>query len=310
MRYCLNARGKNGRLILMDYNSPASIAKLMSEHNIHPLKRFGQNFLINENARASVVAALNPKATPCAKELAKSLQSGDAKKVLEGLDIWEVGPGLGAITKHILTLGASVTAFEIDKAYGEILKDLFAPFVKAGKLKIVLGDVMRTWAGELLQKEPCAVVGNLPYNIAATFIADTVERGAIFPRCVYTTQKEVAMRLVAPSGNKDYSSLSVLVQTYYDVQKVLDIGAACFYPVPAVQSTCVALTKKNTEGLPEAAGYSKFVRSCFSKRRKTLSNNIDRAILEKALIDGGRRAETLTIKEFLALFKASVELKG
>lgn len=308
-RYCLNARGKYDRLFFMDYNSPASIAKLMEQHNIHPLKRFGQNFLINENARASIVASICGYSAKDAKSFSLSRLPSQPKNPLEALTVWEVGPGLGSITKPLLDLGARVVAFEIDKAYIELLSGFFASFIKNGKLIIVAGDVLSTWEKTLSLAPPDITVGNLPYNIAATFIASTIERGALFPRCVYTTQKEVATRLAANPCAKDYSSLSVLVQTYYKVQKVLDIPPSSFYPVPQVLSTCVALTKKSEEPLPDPKAFSSLVRQCFSKRRKMLSNNIDPAILESANIDQRRRAETLGGKEFLSLYEAAISAK-
>jgi len=273
-------------------------------------KKHGQNFLINPAIRTKLL---------------------DALEVQDGAGVWEIGPGLGAMTAGLLERGARVTAFEIDPAFAQALREFF----DSDLFTLVEGDVMKTWLaynaagtdanGELF------LLGNLPYNIAAALLADFIEKGRFFTRLVVTVQKEVAQRMAAKPGSPDYSSFSVLCSSVYKVTPLSVIKPAAFYPPPRVDSQGLRL-----DLLPSAARclprlFYPLVRGLFSARRKTVKNtltafaasvaakekpgapaSIGEAINKTAAntaiealrhsgIAAERRPETLSIDEFAAL---------
>ena len=274
-----------------DYNSPAELKQVLDANGFSMQKKFGQNFLINEDARRRLV---------------------DALELTEGIKVWEVGPGLGAMTNTILERGADLTVFEIDRGFASLISGFFEDYSKGGTFRIVEGDVMKTWKGHLKEAgHPDRYFGNLPYNIAATIIADTIENNVRFDKCVFTVQKEVAQRMCAKPGTADYSSFSALCQWAYDVKPLLDLAGGNFWPKPNVDSRAVVFTKKADFPCcknPEL--FIKMQRALFSSRRKTVRNNLSQFLknndlavscLEKAGIDIMKRAEVLTLPELLQL---------
>ncbi len=274
-----------------DYNSPAELKKILEEHGFSMQKKFGQNFMLNPNARIKIASLL---------ELSPSDQ------------VWEVGPGLGCMSAEFLNSGASVKAFEIDKGFIQLLHGIFQDEEKSGKLSIVEGDVLKNWEREYKNTQiPIKLAGNLPYNIAATFIAGTIQKSCPFERCVFTVQKEVADRICAKPSSEDYSSFSVLCQFAYDVKPSIELGPGNFWPKPRVASKAVVLEKKASpvECLsPEL--FVKLVHTLFLSRRKTIQNNIKPLLpkdisqadfFAKAGISPSERAENLTVAQFAAL---------
>ena len=275
-----------------DYNSPAQLKTILDANGFSMQKKFGQNFLINENARNKLIDALDVK---------------------DGTSVWEVGPGLGAMTSGLLNRGCKLTAFEIDRGFISLLKNFFSDYMEKGSFNIVEGDVIKNWYKETQDASliPQRFFGNLPYNIAATIIADTIESGIRFDRCVFTVQKEVAVRMAAKPGSDDYSSLSVLCNWAYDVKNLMDLSGSNFWPKPNVDSRAVVFVKK--EDFPRCQNPKLFIkiqRALFSLRRKTVKNNLGgylnnsekaAAYLEKADIDPMLRAEVLTIEQMLKL---------
>lgn len=282
-----------------DYNSPAALNAFLEQRGMAMQKKFGQNFLINEGARKKISAALE-------------IKSGDI--------VWEVGPGLGSMTKELLDLGAKVVVFEIDRGFAACLEEFFKDEKDAETFSLVQGDVLKTWKQALKERgRPKYFFGNLPYNIAAALIADTIESGVRFEKCAFTVQKEVALRMAAKEDSKDYSSFSVLCQWAYDVKTICDLGRANFWPRPNVESRAVVFTKK--ADFPACQNDRLFVqmqRALFSSRRKTVKNNLTKflsgydpslgltadKILEKAGIDPSARAEALSVKKMLLLSDA------
>lgn len=282
-----------------DYNSPAELNAFLEQRGMAMQKKFGQNFLINQDVRKKIAAALQ-------------IQKGDS--------VWEVGPGLGSMTKELLDLGANVTVFEIDRGFASCLKEFFSEESQASNFNLVQGDVLKTWK-EYKKDNPLPkyFFGNLPYNIAAALIADTIESGVRFEKCAFTVQKEVAQRMAAKESSADYSSFSVLCQWAYDVKTICDLGRANFWPRPNVESRAVLFTKK--EDFPICQNPQLFVkmqRALFSSRRKTVKNNLSKflsaykgskgvsaeEVLKKAGISEQVRAEALTAKEMLLLSDA------
>ena len=275
-----------------DYNSPAELKNILDANGFSMQKKFGQNFLINQTARERLI---------------------DALQVEKDTTVWEVGPGLGAMTSGILEKGAELTVFEIDRGFAKLISGFFDEYKQKGSFKLVEGDVLKTWYNQTEKGTviPQRFFGNLPYNIAATIIADTIEKGIRFERCVFTVQKEVAVRMAAKPGSEDYSSLSVLCNWAYDVKPLMDLAGVSFWPRPNVDSRAVVFTKKaDFPRCENPALFIKMQRALFSSRRKTVRNNLqgylsnsDKAIecLNKAEIDPMLRAEVLTIEQMLKL---------
>lgn len=273
-----------------DYNSAAALKSVLDEHGYSMQKKFGQNFLINPDARKKIVDAL------------------DLEK---GTSIWEVGPGLGAMTNEILERGANLTAFEIDKGFASLINQFFESY-KDHNFRVIEGDVLKNWKKQLKEAgQPQRFFGNLPYNIAATLIANTIEEGVRFDRCVFTVQKEVALRMAAKPGTDDYSSFSVICQWAYDIKSIGDLSGSNFWPQPNVDSRSVVFTpKENFPNCENPQLFMKMQRALFSSRRKTVRNNLSvflsnkeltEKCLEEAQINPMTRAEVLTIEQMLKL---------
>lgn len=273
-----------------DYNSPLALKAFLDDNGMAMQKKFGQNFLVNEDAR---------------KKIIDSLDIGEASSV------WEVGPGLGCMTDEILSRGAKVTAFEIDHGFARLLRLFFEDYSKNDKFQLVEGDVLKTWKKNSVENGiPQRFFGNLPYNVAATIIADTINEGIRFDKVVVTIQKEVAQRMSAKEGSSNYSSFSVLCQWAYDIKNLVDLAGGNFWPVPNVASRAVLMTKK--EDFPRCDNpklFMRMIRQLFSSRRKTVRNNLlalaggektDMA-LEKAGIKASVRAEELSVDSLLKL---------
>ena len=268
-----------------DYNSPLALKAFLDENGMAMQKKFGQNFLVNENARKKIIDCLDVK---------------------EGMKVWEVGPGLGSMTDELLRRGVNLTAFEIDHGFARLVKQFFEDYSEKGSFSLVEGDVLKTWkkyCDENGQAE--RFFGNLPYNVAATIIADTINEGIRFDKIVVTVQKEVAQRMTALPGTENYSSFSVLCQWAYDISNIVDLAGGNFWPVPNVASRAVLMTKKESfPGCENPQLFMKMIRQLFSSRRKTIRNNLlgfaggaektDEA-LQNAGLKGSERAEDLSI---------------
>jgi 16S rRNA (adenine1518-N6/adenine1519-N6)-dimethyltransferase len=241
-------------------------------------KKFGQNFLIHEGARNALVDALD-------------IQAGDA--------VWEIGPGLGAMTRLLLDRGARVTVFEIDRGFIRALRELFPAEIAGQRLTVVEGDVLKTWhevSAGFQDREPVFLLGNLPYNIAGTLLADFIENRRLFRRSVVTVQKEVADRIMAAGGGKTYSSLTVLCSLFYDTRKVRAMKGAFFYPPPNVDSTGVCFDRKET--VPAVPGiFFPLTRALFARRRKTVYNNLYWFLAGRKTMPAMREEETAALCE-------------
>ena len=276
-----------------DYNSPSALKEFLDQNGLAMQKKFGQNFLVNEQARRAIVDGLD---------------------VHEGTTVWEVGPGLGAMTDELLRRGVNLTAFEIDHGFARLISQFFEDYTEKGNFRLVEGDVLKNWQKVAEENVPDRFFGNLPYNIAATIIGDTINAGIRFEKCVFTIQKEVGQRMVAKAGTDDYSSFSVLCQWAYDVKTVLDLAGGNFWPKPNVVSRAVLMTKKTDfPRCKNPQAFMKLIRALFASRRKTVRNNLlpfvqsgeqADAALEMAGIAATERAENLSVERLLALSDA------
>lgn len=273
-----------------DYNSAKNLKEILDQNGFSMQKKFGQNFLINPDARKKLIDCLD---------------------INKNTKVWEIGPGLGAMTSEILERGADLTVFEIDRGFISLISEFFKPYSEKNKFRIIEGDVLKNWKKELEKGKPDRLFGNLPYNIAATIIADTIENNIRFDKCVFTVQKEVAQRMCAKTGSEDYSSFSVLCNWAYDIKPVLDLNGNNFWPKPNVDSRAVIMTpKENFPCCKEPEHFCKLQRALFSSRRKNVRNNLtgfiknnDKALeyLKKAQIDPTLRAEVLSLEQILHL---------
>lgn len=282
-----------------DYDSPSSLKNFLDQQGMAMQKKFGQNFLINGPARRRLI---------------------DALQVDDVTSVWEVGPGLGAMTDEILSRGASVTAFEIDRGFASCVRDFFKDYETQGKFTLVEGDVLKTWKSQAEKQLPDRFFGNLPYNVAATIIADMISAGYRFPRSVVTVQKEVAQRMCATVGSKDYSSFSILCSWAYKVTPLMDLGGGSFWPRPNVDSRAVVMELR--EDFPRCQNpehFMKLLRGLFASRRKTIKNNLTvfysngeqaAAVLNEAKINPQIRAEELPLETLLHLSDISNSIVG
>lgn len=210
--------------------------------------------------------------------------------------------------------GVSLTVFEIDRGFSRVLNEFFSAYKNERKFAVIEGDVLKTWKNCASQNEiPERFFGNLPYNVAATIIADTINSGIRFDKCVFTVQKEVAQRMSAKPGTEDYSSFSVLCQWAYNVKNIADLAGGNFWPKPNVMSRAVLFTKKDAfPGCQNPELFMKMLRCVFALRRKTIKNNLSKmfpaAVFEKALetcgISPQERAENLPLERLLLLSDA------
>lgn len=221
--------------------------------------------------------------------------------------VWEIGPGLGAITTLLLDNPAQVFAFEIDGGFVSILNETFAD--REG-LVVVNGDFSDTWP-EVFRSlgTPDRIVGNLPYRSAASMLAGLVRGGCIPKRIVCTVQREVAQRIVAAVGSADYSGFSLICQAAWQPRVVGDLKPGSFYPPPGIVSTIVDLVPRKPACIKNSQFFVRTVRELFAARRKTVRNNLSRGtlllgveaarlegIITRAEIDPESRPETLDAK--------------
>ena len=235
------------------------------------------------------------------------LQPGD--KVLE------IGPGIGTLTQALALAGADVTAVELD---AKLLPVLEKTLVGAGKVKVVHGDILEQDIGELMGGEKFKVVANLPYYITTPIIMKLLESDLPIERLVTMVQKEVAERMVAAPGGKDYGALSIGVQVRCEVHIPAIVPAQSFIPEPKVDSA-VVVCRLRTEPAVDITNeklFFRIVRAAFSQRRKMLANCLKtmglsteqvQVWLNRANIDGKRRAETLSLAEYAELQRMFAE---
>ncbi len=283
----------------MNLDSPRDITAALRAAEIGPKKRWGQNFLVDGNVRRAIVALVQRRA--------------DER-------LWEVGPGLGALTELLLAAGP-VTAFEIDWGLVDYLQTAFA----GTPLSIVAGDAVQTLREEAIRTgAPDVAVGNLPYRSAAPILSALFELESPPRRIVATVQKEMADRLVAPVGNKQYSAFTVAASAVYRVQRPFDVRPGCFYPVPEVVSSVVVLDRRPDPVCADNRTLFREVKDAlFAGRRKTVLNNLKgrtdlgvrdadhaRALLGAAGIAPTDRAERVGVEAFGRLTEALAASRG
>lgn len=275
--------------------SPEVVHYICKRFDIKMSKKLGQNFLIKRSIVDEIV---------------------HAAELTPGEPVLEVGPGIGTLTQGLAQSGADVTAIELDRRLLEVLDTTLASY---DNVRIIHGDVLKLDVPSIMNHKPFKVVANLPYYITTPIIMSLLESKLPIERLVVMVQKEVALRMVAKPGTKDYGALSVAVQYYTEPDIVLDVPPKSFLPAPAVTSSvirCVLRDKPPVDVIDEKL-FFRVVKAGFAQRRKTFSNTMkttglskDRIeeLLAKANIDGQRRGETFTLQEFADVANAWASL--
>lgn len=276
------------------YDSPIAITALLKQEELSMTKKFGQNFLISRSVREKIAALLD---------------------VQQSQTVWEIGPGIGAITSLFLEQGANVTAFEIDHGFCRILGE--QAFADEPTFRLIAGDALKTLPAQLAKEgSPDRLCGNLPYNVGSVVIAKVLESDYRPPVMVFTLQKEVVDRLCAHPQSKDWSSFSMLAQMDYEVKPAFSINSGAFYPPPKVTSSTVLFTLREQSLVPDhlRKTFLLVIRELFAQRRKTVKNNLlsgkigamvgkggVESLLDASHVDPSARAEALVWDDFIAL---------
>lgn len=259
---------------------------VLARHGIRARRQLGQNFLLDLNLTRRIARAAGP---------------------LQGIDVLEVGPGPGGLTRALLEAGAArVVAIERDPRCVAALAEIEAAY--PGRLHVIEGDALELDEAAAVAA-PFKIVANLPYNIATALLTKWLDRRLAALSYTLMFQKEVAERLTAAPGGKAYGRLSVLTQWHCQTARLFDVPARAFTPPPKVTSSVVQLTPRAAP-LAEAdsARLAAITAAAFGQRRKMLRQSLKalggEALLARAGIDPTRRAEELTVAEFCALARA------
>ena len=273
---------------------PAVTRRILNAFGLRASKRLGQNFLVD----ASVVRGIV-----------------DAAELTAGDTVLEIGPGIGTLTQGLAETGARVVAVEVDRKLPAVLAQTLRGY---DNVTVVPGDILKIDIPETLRLENgerFKVVANLPYYITTPIIMTLLEQRLPIERLVTMVQKEVAMRMTARPGTKDYGALSVAVQYFTAPRMVTDVPPRAFRPAPEVTSAVVSCVVRETPGaLPaDEKLFFRLIRAAFGQRRKTLLNALTaagltkdaiRAALAAAEIGENARGEQLSLEAFARLSDA------
>jgi 16S rRNA (adenine1518-N6/adenine1519-N6)-dimethyltransferase len=269
--------------------SPKTVLRRLG---LKPKKSLGQNFLLHPHQARRIV---------------------DALEVTPQDVVVEIGPGLGALTVLLAETARGVLALEVDQALAAFLREEL--FAGQTKVRIVSEDVLKFDLTAFSREagQPLKVVGNLPYHITSPLLFKLTAEKAALSLAVLMVQAEVGNRLLARPGGKDYGILSVMAQYHFRLSRLFTLGPANFYPPPQVNSVVLKLVPAKPD--PEATDeptFSRVVKTAFAQRRKTLKNTLAAKaavfglqpqdlldILDQVGIEPGRRAETLSVAQFV-----------
>lgn len=268
----------------------SKIKGLLEAHGLRPKHRFGQNFLHDGNQMRKIL---------------------DAAVIAPGEVVLEVGAGTGALSERLLEAGARLIAVEVDRDLVPIVRERLAAFGE--RVTLVEGDVLsgkhelNPQVVELLSREAASgfkLVANLPYNVASPLLVNLVVDFPAMSLGIVMVQREVADRLRAPHGGKDYGPLSVIVQALCEVEQVAVLPAGCFWPPPDVQSAVVKLKRRREPLTRDPKRLSAMLHTLFSKRRKQIGSILGRDVKLPAGIEATMRPEQLTVEQLVALAEA------
>ena len=270
------------------YYSPIKMKELLNKHGFNLKKMYGQNFIIDENIITNIINAANID-----------------KETL----VIEIGPGAGSLTYKLSEKAKNVICYEIDTTLKEVLNETLK---EKENVEIIYQDFLKANILEQIKKyeyKKLYVVANLPYYITTPIIIKIIEDNIKVDKMVVMVQKEVGDRFKATPGSKDYSSLSVFLNYYFDVKKLLDISKNVFLPKPNVDSSVIILSKRESNIKVKDVKYlDEFLKNCFKFKRKNLRNNLKgydlnkiNNILNKYGYDLSSRAENISIDIFVEI---------
>jgi 16S rRNA (adenine1518-N6/adenine1519-N6)-dimethyltransferase len=273
----------------------SSPLKILKKYGIQPTRSLGQSFLIDNNITAKIVDSAG-------------IETCDT--------VVEIGAGPGMMTRRIADKAGKVIALEIDSRIVEVLRHEMGT---RQNVHIIETDVLDfDFSSVAKDEDRIKVIGNIPYNISSQILFRLIEYRHVLSSVTLMFQREVAERIMAPPGSREYGILSVMTLMYMLPSKVTTVPASCFYPKPRVESMVLTMDVRERP-LCEACDYDTFrnvVRSAFAKRRKTLINSLKESPFIRNLdidlvsitgdlgIDPKRRGETLTVEEFAGLSRA------
>lgn len=279
--------------------SPAVIKAILAEKGFRFSKSLGQNFLVDEGVLDAIVERSGVDKSTC---------------------VLEIGPGFGTLTQRLCGAAKKVVAVEIDTLAAEILSENLA---ECDNLKIVCGDILKLNVGELIEKEfgsgeKIRVVANLPYYITTPIIMLLIENGLPIESVTVMIQKEVADRLSATPGGKDYGAITLSVGYRCKAEKIVSVPPSSFMPPPKVTSAVIRLDllDKPSVEVSDEKRLFKVIKASFAQRRKTLLNTLSscggftmgKGEIENMLISLGidpkRRGETLSLEEYAKISEA------
>lgn len=280
--------------------SISGVRQLLAQYGLYPQKGLGQNFLVDKNILVKIAAASDITATDT---------------------VLEIGTGLGALTLMLAEKAGKVVTVEIDKKLFPVLEEVFK---SNGNIKLVKGDFLHLdWRADLEPPEDgLTICANLPYYITSPVIFRILEHREHVKHAVLMMQKEVAERLLAKPGTKEYGLLTVMVAWTADVYPVTRVSRNCFYPVPDVDSAVVKIVPldKPRVSVRDEQLFRRLVREVFQKRRKTMLNVltgtgwVDRetgqALCHQLGIDPSCRGETLNVQDFARIADALSAVTG
>jgi 16S rRNA (adenine1518-N6/adenine1519-N6)-dimethyltransferase len=254
-------------------------------------KRFGQHFLHDNNIIDRIIRAVDPQ---------------------ENDRLLEIGPGRGALTFPLLEKCKRLTAIELDR---DLLPLLQRKAAEAGELEVINADILKFELDSLGGIKPLRIVGNLPYNISTPLMFHLLDSISLIQDMHFMVQKEVAQRIVATPGNRDYGRLSVMIRNYCECQYLFDVAPGSFTPPPRVDSAVIRMTPhpEPVVDIDDFQLFSEIVQTAFSQRRKTITNSLKSIVstetIEIAGIDSRMRAENLSLQDYTSLTRAAKKLK-
>ena len=248
-------------------------------------RRFGQHFLTRKSILDRIAEAACGESAPA---------------------VIEIGAGRGALTEPLLDRSAHVIAIEVDSVLVHYLRQKFREAIDTGRLELIEGDILKTDFAAMAARP--VIAGNLPYYITSPILERVFGLHGAWERAVFLVQEEVAQRIAAGPGSRDFGYLSVLVQTHAHAEILFPVGREAFRPQPQVDSAVVRLSPRDaaTElGVSDVPAFLKFAQHCFRHKRKTLRNNLGAVYgLKKidALAEARLRAEQVGLPELAALY--------
>lgn len=244
-------------------------------------RRFGQHFLAKKSILDRIAGAACDSGAPL---------------------VIEIGPGRGALTESLLARAEKMVAIEVDPVLVHYLRQKFAGVIDSGRLTVIEGDVLKT---DLAAWGPAVVAGNLPYYITSPILEKLFAMGENWLRAVFMMQAEVALRLAAQPGSRDFGFLSVQTQLFSQPEILFQVPRTAFRPPPKVDSAVVRLIPARRD-LPDRDGFLRFASAAFRQKRKTLRNNLapvygkDRV---DALAESRQRAEQMSLGALIELYE-------